>query len=106
MKFAVILREAGYDAEEFKGCSKTDVVLYDRKDRIITDEDLHFVEKLFANCEHSYKRFYAFLKELEKAPVQSLNIMISENFVILFHKTPNIKLFPRTTPICPIDFEW
>ena len=51
MKFAVILREAGYSTEEFKECSKIDVVLYDRKERINTAEDLHFVEKLFANCE-------------------------------------------------------
>lgn len=106
MKFAVILREAGYNTEEFKECSKTEVVLYDRKQRINTAEDLHFAEKLFANSEHSYKRFYAFLKHLEKAPVQSMDVMISENFVILFYKSANIKLFPRTTPLCPIDFEF
>lgn len=106
MKFAVILREAGYNTEEFKECAKIDVVLYDRKQRIDTAEDLHFAEKLFANSEHSYKRFYAFLQTMEKEPVQSMNMMISENFVVLFHKSPNVKLFPRTTPLCPIDFEF
>ena len=106
MKFAAIIKETGIDLKEFKNCSQIPIVLYDRKNRIISDENLHYAEKLFANSSHSLKRFYHLLNTLEKEPVQSLDIMISENFVVLFHKSPNAKLFPRTTPICPIDFEW
>ncbi len=104
MTFATIIREAGIDLKDFKKCSQIPIVLYDRKDRIISDENLIFSEKLFANNEHSYKRFNFFLKKLEEAPVQSLDILISKNFVVLNYKSPNAKLFPRYTPICPIDF--
>ena len=95
MRFATILREAGFSSKEFKNCAEIPIVLYDRKDRIISD-DVHFVDKLFRDNQASYEKFYAFLITLEKGPsVSSMDVKIDETSVILFYKSPNFRIFSR-----------
>lgn len=107
MKFAVILREAGFVSKEFPKCSEIPIILYDRKDRIIEEDDIHFVETLFKENNNSFMNFYDFLKSLEKSnePIDSINVMIDEYNVIVFYKSSKLKFFPRTKKsLDPIDY--
>ena len=96
MRFATILREAGFSPEEFINCAKIPIVLYDRKDRIIPDENVHYAEKLFHNNPSAYRDFHAFLVKLEKVPTSSfINVRIDEHSVVVFYKTPLCRIFSR-----------
>lgn len=106
MKLAVILREAGVSSEDYKKCSEIPVVLYDRKDRIDSKEDIQFVEALFTHNEKSFTDFQNFLRNLENQPVlpESLNVRIDESHVIVFYKTPNVRFFSRKKSLEPLDY--
>lgn len=95
MKFTEIIREAGFDPEAFPNASNISVTLYDRKDRIDTDETIHYVEPLFAHNPKSQKKFYYSLCGLEQSDIQTMNIKIDEFTVWLFYKTPAAKFFLR-----------
>lgn len=109
MKFATVLREAGFSTEEFKNCSELPIVLYDRKDRVISDEDVHYVENLFHRHPVSYECFSAFLNILEKTTViGSVKVKIDEISVVVYYKTASgsyTRSFPRKkSSMDPMDF--
>lgn len=96
MRFATILREAGFSTDEFKKCAEIPIILYDRKDRTITDENIHFIEKLFKDNPDALEKFHTFLTELENTPPTStINIRIDESAVFVFYKTQNCRIFLR-----------
>jgi len=96
MKFATILREAGFSIEEFAKCAEIPITLYDRKNRIIDDENLHFCEKLFQYNDVSVLRFERFLQELENGlSVDYMDIKINESHVIILRKGHTPKIFSR-----------
>ncbi len=106
MKFAVILREAGFSQKDFKRCAEIPIILYDEKDRIISTEDICFVESIFAHNSNSFMDFYDFLKKLENQAEQpeSINVKIDEFSLGVFYKTPYIRFFSRKKPKSPMDF--
>ena len=103
MKFSTIIRESGFSPYAFPKCSSIPITVYDRKDRICTQEDLHFSKKLFADNEKSEKNFLNFINSLETKSVESLNVKIDEFSVIVFHKTPEVIVFQRN-PKDPMDY--
>ena len=84
MKFAEIIREAGFNKKAFPNASKIPIILYDEKDRILTDKTIHFPEPLFARSPDSQKKFYGFLHELEQTDIQTMNIKIDKDVVWVF----------------------
>ena len=107
MKFAVILREAGFNTNIFEKCSQIPIVLYDGKNRIDMVEDVRFVKALFVNNSGSFIDFYEFLKELENKTeeiTEPINVKIDANSVVVFYKTPHAKVFSRNQALNPIDY--
>lgn len=104
MKFATILREAGFSIRHFKKCAEIPVILYDGKDRIESNDDIHFVEKLFANNSKSFMDLYDYLRSMEKNPPESINVKIDDSAVVFYYKTPNARIFSRKTSMEPIDY--
>lgn len=106
MKFATVIREAGFSTEEFENCSKLPIILYDRKDRVTSEKDIHFSEKLFQKNPIAYEQFHAFLTKLEKTLIfGNVNIKIDEASVIIFYKMPSLR--PRVflrKPNDPLDY--
>lgn len=97
MKFALIIKEAGFAPEGFPNASEIPITLFDEKDRIIEDKSLHFFERLFAHCPGSSIKFYNFLNKLEDGnTVQSMAVKIDASSVCVFYKTPNARIFLRT----------
>lgn len=95
MKFAEIIREAGFYTDCFPKASNISVTLYDRKDRVIT-EAIHFAKPLFAENKTSMRNFIAFLQDLEeKDTPQEMNVKIDEYLICVFYKSPNAKVFLR-----------
>lgn len=95
MKFANIIREAGLNLDNFEKCTEISINLYDEKDKVNENNDVHFVEPLFSHNSNSLQKFQDFLVDLEKSPVSSMNIEIDENYVVVFYKKPNPKFFSR-----------
>ena len=93
IKFATIIQEAGLNKKDYEKCSEINVTLYDEKNEV---NESHFVEPLFSNNPDSLKKFKDFLVDLEKNPVPSMNVTIDANYVVVFYKTPNPKIFSRT----------
>ena len=104
MKFATILREAGFPISEFKSIADIPLNLYDEKHRITSNEDVHFSEKIFAKNLDSYSKFYSFLRELEENPVDSVSIMVTEYYLIVLRKAKETLFFPRTVPLYPLAY--
>ena len=111
MKLATVLREAGVCTRVFPGCSEIDIVLYDGKDRIVED-DVHYVESLFAKNIEVFDEFFDFIDELDSEAILTMNVKIDEEYVILFYKTSRAKCFRRkpvenpvgVPPMDPIDY--
>ena len=96
MTFATILREAGISTENHKKLSHIPIILFDGKDRKTLDEDIHFVEPLFKNNPTAYNEFLTFLANLEKrSDIESFNVKIDENSVVVLYKTPLCRIFLR-----------
>lgn len=96
MKFAEVIREAGFNPEYFPKCSKLSIILYDSKRRINTfQENIHFVEPLFKHSQTSRESFKAYLSYLEKGLTKgsivkpSITVQISKDLVILDFQTPS-----------------
>ena len=105
MKFATILREAGIYPELFPKCGEINTVLYDSDDQIHEGDDVKFVESLFYRNPDSFNKFVDFVAELDTNPDNSaINVQITETHVIVFYKTPCVKVFRRTQPLDPIDY--
>ena len=112
MKFSEIIREAGFNPKNFSEASKSDVTLYGDDDfnvfnaeEIVDDNTtINFTENLFAETPAEKEKFHHFLKELEASPVDSFNMRIDENSVIVFYKTPHPQTFLRKDPMDPIDY--
>lgn len=109
MKFATILRETGLNPQEFPKISEIPTIYYDGKNRINSVDDVRFIHNLFVNNNNSlmeFKKFTENLENAESAP-SSINIKIDEHFVVVFYKTPQVKLFPRKdgiSPMTPLDY--
>ena len=95
MLFSEIIRESGSNPSEFKKCSDIPVVLYDGKDRINSEKTIHFVEPLFSKNPNSLRKFNHYLSKIEMEPVESINVQIDIDSVILFYKTPQATVFSR-----------
>lgn len=104
MKFAEVIREAGLNPCNFENSSNIDISLYDGKDQISSEESIHYVEPFFKNNEGALKNFKGFITGLEKETVESMNIKIDINSVILFYKTTRAIVFLRNPPLDPMDY--
>ena len=105
MLFAEIIREAGINCEEFKNSSYMEINLYDSKDRISSKQSINFVEPLFKHNEGSKKNFKNFLTGFEYETIESMNVKIDADSVILFYKSPRAIVFLRVPPLNPMDRE-
>ena len=104
MKFATIMREAGICERLFRECTEIDVVLYDEDGEINESDDVKFVQPLFEANPDSFERFINFVDELNSNPdYLSINVLITEHYVVVHHKTPQAKSFRRTPPLDPLD---
>lgn len=98
MKFATILREAGFSTETFKKSAEIPITLYDGKDRKISDEDVHFHEPLFKNYSPAYEQFSYFLADLEKGPtIKHMDVKVDADFIIAFYHSHRCRLFLRNS---------
>ena len=105
MKFATIMREAGICTRLFPDCGEINVVLYDEDDQIHKKDDVHFVQKLFADNPDAFNDFFDFVDALNTNPdYLSINIQITRNHVIVFYKTASPKIFCRTQSLDPSDY--
>ena len=104
MKFATIMREAGIFERLFLECAKIDVVLYDEDDEINESDDVKFVKPLFEDNPDSFEKFFNFVDELNSNPdYLSINVLITEHYVVVHYKTPKAKSFRRSRPLDPLD---
>jgi len=99
MNLSVVLRESGLTPEDYD-CAKIPITLYNRKDRILKENDIRFTERLFSQNDKSFKDFYLSIKALEKLSKKtlSINVRIDEYNVILFYKSPNAWSSPVNHP--------
>ena len=95
MTFAEIIRNAGFTSDFFPKASQIPITLYDRKDRVMTEENLRFAEPLFADNPNSMQKFYTFLKGLEEENIQDMKVKIDEHLVCVFYKSPRAIIFLR-----------
>ena len=106
MKFATIIREAGICEKLFRECAEIDVVLYDEDDEINESDDVKFVKPLFEDNQGSLERFIKYVDELNSnLDCVSMNVLITEHYVVVHHKTPQAKSFRRTRPLDPLDID-
>jgi len=104
MKFAEIIINSGIDLCKFKKVGNIDITLYDAKDRISCEENVHYVEPLFKHNEGSLKNFENFLTGLERETVDSMNVKVDISSVVLFYKTPRAIVFSRRISMHPLDY--
>lgn len=95
MKFAEIIREAGLNPSEFKKCSDIPAVLYDGKDRVESKETVHYIEPLFEKNPGSLWNFKSTLISLENENIESINVKVDIDSVVLFYKTGRATVFSR-----------
>lgn len=112
MKFSNFIQAAGFDPKTFPKASKSDVTLYgdddfnvfNNEEVIDTSENINFAKDLFHENPAGKEDFNTFLKKLEASPVDSFNMRIDENSVIVFYKTPHPQTFLRKEPMAPMDY--
>lgn len=104
MKFAEIIRNAGLNPENFKNSANIKIHLYDGKDRVDSAETVHYIEPFFKNNESSLLNFKNFLIGLEKENIDSMNVKVDINSVVLFYKTSRVIIFLRNPSMNPIDY--
>ena len=104
MKFAEIIRNAGLNPKDFEKASNIPTTLYDGKNRTSSEETVTFVKPLFEENEGSLKNFNNFLIGLEKEEIESLNVRVDIDSVILFHQTPRAIVFLRHPSMDPMDY--
>lgn len=106
LQLSSILREAGLSSNDYERCSTIPVILYDRKDRIDSCDDIQFIEPLFKRNEKSFERFKNFFENLEKQQLlpKSINVKIDEFHVCVFYKSPKVVCFSRQASIESFDF--
>ena len=110
MKFSEILRNVNDSLDHpnrFVKIRSIDVKLYDGKDRVSTEETVHFAEPLFKRNQDAYVNFCSFLTGLENEQdiPSKINIKIDICSVILFYKSPRAISFLRIPPMDPMDRE-
>jgi len=104
MKFAAIMENAGVSTKIFPICGEINVTLYDEDDIIHESDDLRFIKPLFEDNPDSYEKFFDFVSELDTNPdYLSMNVQITQDYVIIFYKSPNSKIFRRTEPTGSFD---
>jgi len=104
MRFAVIMEACGFSVTDYPRASLIPVTLYDRKDRVVTDENIRFVEPLFAYNSRAKREFEMFIKDLEEMPISSFNVRIDENLVAVLYKSPNNRVFSRLIYNDPLEY--
>ncbi len=104
MKFAEIIRNAGLNPENFKNSANIKIYLYDNKDRVSSEETVHYIEPFFKNNDSALLNFKSFLAGLEKENIESFNVKVDINSVILFYKTPRVIIFLRNPSMNPIGY--
>ena len=104
MKFAYVIRLAGGSPKSFPLASEIPVTVFDGKDRAYTDE-VSFVRPLFANNRREQSNFFQFVEELEKSPVESMQVRIDIDSVILNYRTAKAKRFSRNPYPNRLDFD-
>lgn len=91
--FVKAIRE---DVAKYPNICSMPICLFDSKDRINTNNDVEYVEDLFANNSTEKKSIVDYLNALEKNIPQQMNIKITETHVILFYRQlTKIKIFSR-----------
>lgn len=105
MKFATIMREAGISEKLFLECAEINVVLYDEDDEICAKEDIEFIKPLFVENPDSFEKFFNFVDELNSNPdYLTINVLITEHYVVVHYKTNHAKVFRRTPSPDPLIF--
>lgn len=103
MKFSTIMREAGITEKIFSKCAEIDVVLYDDEDEVFKEDDIKFVKPLFEENHDSFDKFLNFVDELNSSlDYVSINILITEHYVVVNYKTNHSKAFRRTPDQDPL----
>ena len=106
MKLVEIMRGAGVCTELFPKCCEREIILFDEDGQIIEEPHVSFRPKLFDDNLDSFKKFVDFLESFEATDFSSvINVQITMDYVIVFHKTPNPKFFLRTEPDDLFDCE-
>ena len=95
MKFAEIIREAGFSVDDYPNAAQIPVKLYDRKDRIVQGEYLKFDKPLFEENELSKLAFGKLILKLEKVQLPEISIRIDEEVVAVYYKSVHVKIFSR-----------
>ena len=104
MKFAEIIRNAGLNPKDFEKVSNIPTTLYDGKNRICSEETVTFIQPFFKENHYSLKNFKDFLIGLEKEEIDSLNVRVDIDSVILFYRTPRAIVFLRHPNLDPMDY--
>lgn len=101
MKFAEIIREAGFNPKHYPTCSQLSITLYDRKLHEHTAESVHFAEPLFQGNPMAYKKFQLYLDRLEEelssteTAIHSMSVQVTETMVIIRNGIPYPHYFAR-----------
>lgn len=105
MKFAKIMELVGMGnlARIFTEAAEVDVFVYDGKDRIYEDDNIKFIEELFADNKESYKKFFDFVDRLNCDPVMSMDVKIDKDYVTVFYNTPASVSFRRKETLGSFD---
>ena len=104
MTLATIMREAEIPTEKLEKIAQMPITLYDGKDRVMEDEDVHFAEPLFKHYQVARKQVQTFLALLQNYPLdEHMNVKIDEYSVSLFYQNPHCRIFLRK-PYNPMDF--
>ena len=91
--FVKAIRE---DVAKYPNICSMPIHLFDSKDRINSNDDVEYIEDLFANNPYYKKSVVNYLNALEKNVPQYMNIKITENHVILYYRQlTKIKIFSR-----------
>ena len=104
MKFAEIIRNTGLNPDDYKKSSNIHATLYDGKNRISSEETVTYIKPLFEENEGAFKNFKNFLIGLENEEIESINVRVDMDAVVLFHRTPRAIVFLRRPSMDPIDY--
>ncbi len=90
MKFAKIISAAGLNSNKFPRIAEKNVVVYDRKNRVISEDELCFEAPIFSKNSESLKRFKNFLNTYNG---EDFEVLFLNHYVILRGK--NILILNR-----------
>lgn len=102
MKFAELIREAGFIMEFFPKASQIPIHLYDGNASEIFDEHIQFVKPLFADNTKSEQNFHSFVQSLEDglssaSTLEPLFVYVDESCVFIRDNHGKVTPFPRNS---------